>query len=275
MKKYLRIIAKFFIGIFAVIGFVLVLGYVAVRLHFTDTKGVIDQQTKQFMNTAITDEKVTYTTFPLSHTPEWLAFKQAIVRDKVVLEKVSKETGISPRILIAILVPEQMRLFHSNRALFKQVFEPLKMLGSQSQFSWGLFGIKDETARAVESNLRDRTSPFYLGLSSEHLLDFATSDIDQERFQRIINEDDHTYSYLYAALYVREIEAQWQKAGITIKDRVDILATLWNLGFLKSKPNANPQSGGAEIEINNATYSFGSLAKSFYDSDELIELFPK
>ena len=84
-----------------------------------------------------------------------------------MLQKIYKETGIPPRILVAILVPEQMRLFHSDRAIFKQFFEPLKMLGSQSQFSWGIFGIKDDTARDVENHLTDTTSPYYLGKSFE------------------------------------------------------------------------------------------------------------
>ena len=46
-----------------------------------------------------------------------------------------------------------------------------------------------------------------------------------------------------------------------------------NIGFEHSVPEADPQSGGAEINIDNTYYSFGSLAKSFYDSDELL-IFP-
>lgn len=268
-------ISKILIVIFALIGFFLMFGYIAVSTGLTNTSGIIDVQTKNFLQISTSTKKLAkYEEFPLAHTPEWIAFRQAVTKDKDIVEKVSKETGISSRLLVAMLVPEQMRLFHSNRAIFKQVFEPLKVLGSQSQFSWGIFGIKDETARAIEKNLTDKNSPFYLGASSEHLLDFKTLDTDQERFQRIIDEHNHTYSYLYTAIYLAQIKSQWKKAGFPIDNQPEILATLFNLGFEKSIPNANPKSGGAPIEINGTTYSFGALAESFYNSDEMIEIFP-
>ncbi len=273
MKKVFITTIRGFVIVFAVIGFVLSVGYVAIYFNLTATKGVIDKQTENFLVPEKNDAG--YTVFPIAHTKEWLAFKQAVVKDKPTIEKIAKETGISPRLLIAILVPEQMRLFYSNRDVFKTVFGPLKILGSQSQFSWGIFGIKDETARGVEANLVNQKSPFYPGKKYEHLLDFTTDDIDQERFARIIDEHDHTYSYRYTALYILQIQAQWAKAGYTLVDQPGIIATLWNLGFHKSIPNKNPQSGGSSIEINGKTYSFGAFANDFYYSDELIELFPK
>lgn len=258
------------IYLFATIGFFLALSFGATKLGLTNTLGIIDTQQKSFLEKSV-DE---YPRFPLAHTPEWVAFRQAVAKDKIIIDQVSKETGVSSRMLVTILVPEQMRLFHSNRPIFKQIFEPLKILGSQSQFSWGIFGIKDETARAVEDHLRDKTSPFYLGASSEYLLDFKTNTPDQERFSRIIDENDHTYGYLYAALYIAQIEKQWGRAGFPINNKPEILATLWNLGFEKSRPNADPKSGGSSMDINSTTYSFGALAGAFYYSDELVELFP-
>lgn len=256
--------------LFATIGLVLVLGFFATKFGFTNTEGIIDVQQKSFLQ--INSDG--YTLFPLSHTAEWIAFRQAVTKDKEMIDQVSKETGVAPRTLIALLVPEQMRLFYSNRPIFKDIFSPLKILGSQSQFSWGIFGIKDETARAVESHLASTTSPFYLGPKSEHALDFKTTDTDQERFARITDQHNHYYGYLYAALYVQQINTQWEKAGFHIANRPEILATLWNLGFDKSKPNTDPKSGGAAIDINGTTYSFGALAYSFYYSDELVEYFP-
>lgn len=272
MHKSVRLFFKGLIIIFAIIGFVLVSGYIAMRFKLTNTQGTIDTESKNFARSM--QKEKTYATFPLAHTPQWNAFKVAVTKDKTVIDKVSKETGIPGRLLIAILVPEQMRLFHSNRPLFKEIFEPLKILGSQSQFSWGIFGIKDDTARAVEAHLTDTTSPFYLGPSLSHILDFKTADTGQERFQRIIDEHDHTYAYLYTAVYLAQIEKQWQSKGFPIDKKPEVLATLWNLGFNKSKPSVSPQSGGAELDINGVTYSFGALAGSFYYSDELIELFP-
>jgi len=236
--------------------------------------GFVIESDKQAENFISNPPDKSYPRFPLAHTPEWVAFRQAVLKDKIIIEKVSKKTGVSARMLVALLVPEQMRLFHSNRPLFKKIFEPLKILGNQSQFSWGIFGIKDETARSIEKHLKDTKSPFYLGVSFEHLLDFQTDDHNQERFQRIIKENDHTYGYLYTALYVAQIKNQWKQAGFPIQNNPEILATLWNIGFKKSNPNANPKSGGSTLRINNTKWSSGSFAKIFYYSDELIEIFP-
>lgn len=264
--------------LFAAIGLILVSGYIATLTGLTNTKGVVDTQRDTFLPSASsTDEKgdfTAYSAFPLSHSPEWVAFRIAVTKDKSIIQSVSKKTGVPERVLISILVPEQMRLFYSDRQLFKDVFGPLKILGSQSQFSWGIFGIKDDTARIVENNLTNTSSPYYLGKSYEHMLDFKRTDTDQERFERIVDEHDHTYAYLYTALYIAQIEKQWEAAGYPINDRPEIVATLWNLGFEKSKPNPSPLSGGSEMEINGVSYSFGRLAKDFYYSDEMIEFFP-
>ena len=271
-KKKLLLITKIIIVIFALIGFILISGYIAMFFGFTNTEGIIDNQTKHFIQK---NNNQTYEIFPLAHTKEWISFRQAVVKDVPVITQISKETGISPRLLVAILVPEQMRLFYTNRAVFKEFFEPLKILGNQSQFSWGIFGIKDDTARSIESHLVDQQSPYYLGKSFEKSLSFTTQDIDQERFARIVDEHSHLFAYRYTALYIKQIEAQWSKAGYPISDNQAVIATLWNLGFEKSKPHKDALSGGSESEINTNKYSSGELARLFYYSDELIEVFPR
>ncbi|MEI6810654.1 MAG: hypothetical protein WCK60_01235 [Candidatus Nomurabacteria bacterium] len=274
MLKILKPTLKIIIIIFALIGLILSLGYVVIRAGLTKTEGKIDVQTKNFIKID-SAKKENYTTFPLAHTPEWIAFRQAVIKDKTTIENVSKKTGVSERLLISILVPEQMRLFHSERPLFKQVFEPLKILGSQSQFSWGIFGIKDETARDVEEHLTNKNSPFYLGLSFEKYLSFTNQGYsDQERFSRIVDEKNHMYSYLYTAIYILQIESQWRNAGFPIDSRPEIIATLWNVGFEKSIPKKDPSSGGSVLDIGDKQYSFGEMARLFYYSDEMIEIFP-
>jgi hypothetical protein len=257
--------------VFAVIGFVLVAVYAAVEFGFTNTRGIIDNQHDYFKN-QVSDAS-------WRNSDEWLTLKAAIVKDISIINKVSLETGVSARIIVAPLVVEQLRLFHSDRELFKQVFAPLQILGNQSQFSWGVMGIKQETARRIESNLKDTSSPWHLGKDFEHMLDYSATtspaDIDDQRFLRLTDEHDRYYSYLYGALYIKELEAQWQMAGLPISNRPDIIATLYNIGFDNSRPHANPLSGGAEIDINGTVYSFGSLAQSFYDSGELTEEFGK
>jgi hypothetical protein len=274
LKRGFHVVTIFF----AIIGFILVAGYFAIRFGFTNTQGIIDNQTKKFIPKATVGNK-TYTEFPLAHTPEWISFRQAVAKDLPIITKVSKETGVPARLLVAILVPEQMRLFYSNRPIFKQVFEPLKVLGSQSQFSWGIFGIKDDTAKSVESHLKNPSSSYYLGKKYENSLNFtststSSTDIDQERYLRITDEHNHLYGYRYTAFYILQIESQWKKAGFPITNKPEVIATLWNLGFSKSKPHASPSSGGAVLDINDKKYSFGEVARLFYYSDEMIELFP-
>ena len=84
----------------------------------------------------------------------------------------------------------------------------------------------------------------------------------------------HFYSYLYTALCIRELHTQWKNKGFPIDKRPEILATLYNLGFQKSKPKAKPEVGGAEFVVGKQNYTFGGLCFEFYFSGELEKEFP-
>lgn len=213
--------------------------------------------------------------FAWANSEEWSIFKQGVLKDKDILEKIEKETGIKSRILVSQLMAEQLRLFYSDRPSYKKVVEPLKVLGSMTQFSWGVFGIKPETAIQIENNLKKVDSPFYLGSQYENILSFKTQNILEERFARMTDYTNHYYSYLYAALYNKEIITQWQKAGFDISNRPEILGTLFNIGFSHSNPRENPDVGGSELTIGDQKYSFGRLAFEFYYSGELVDEFPQ
>jgi len=213
--------------------------------------------------------------FSWASSIEWDFFKTGVLKDKKILDRIQVETGINSRILISQLMAEQMRLFYSDRPWFKKAIAPLKVLGSMTQFSWGVLGIKPETALQIEDNLNNQNSVFYPGPEFEKLLSFQSKNIGQERFERMVSNNDHYYAYLYGALYNKEVISQWQRAGIDISDRPEILATIFNIGFSHSKPNNNPQVGGSELEINGSTYSFGRLASEFYYSGELLDEFPQ
>ena len=252
--------------IFALIGFVLVTGYVAVETGLTNTAGVIDSQRTTFINPSDTS---------WTEGEEWPILELAIRKDANDIKLAARISDVNARMIVSILVVEQLRLFHSDRELFKKVLVPLKILVTQSQFSLGVVGIKRDTAEQIEDNLRDPASPWYLGREYEHLLDFGTTTPETERFRRLTNDKDRYYSYLYAGLSIKQILHQWAEAGIPIKKRPDIIATLFNIGFEKSKPHPNPQSGGAEIVIGSESYSFGGLALAFYESDLLADVFPR
>ncbi|MDD4989316.1 MAG: hypothetical protein PHV42_02720 [Candidatus Pacebacteria bacterium] len=273
MKLFLK--RAFFVAvyIFAAIGFFLVSGYFAVKYGLTNEKGIIDNSHQEFIQAGIgsLQDKIKLS---WTDSEEWQIFKTAAAKDTGVLVRVEGETGVPRRLIVGALATEQLRLFFTEREFFKQAFSPLKILGNQSQFSWGVMGIKEETAVKIEKNLKDPTSPFYLGKEWEHTLDFKTNNPDEERYERLVNEHDHYYSYLYAALYFKEIEEQWQNAGFPIANRPEILGTLFNIGFENSKPNGHPDIGGAEISLNGEIWSFGSIAGAFYYSDELTNEFP-
>jgi hypothetical protein len=269
--------------IFALIGFGFVSIYFAVKFGFTNTSGIIDEQRDYFINQAATSTQSIQEVEPKeqaqfkawSKTYEWSIVKSALLKDVPVITKAANDSGVSPRIIVSQLVVEQLRLFFSERQAFKKWFEPLKILGSQTQFSWGVMGMKEDTAIQVEQHLTDKTSPYYLGESYEHVLDFKTTDIEQERFTRMTDQHNHYYSYLYAGLFIKQIMTQWKNAGFDISDSPEIISTIYNLGFSKSIPKPYPQSGGAQITIDGIKYSFGSLGADFYNSDELKEEFSK
>lgn len=269
MIKVLKII----VYIFAIIGFGLTAVFFAVKFGLTNTTGIIDNQTAGFLQGQ--KNETSNQDLVWNKGEEWQIFREAVINDLATLKRVEGETGVKSRTIVSILLVEQLRLFYSERETFKKIFAPLKILGTQSQFSWGVTGIKQETAKQIEQNLKDKNSVYYLGEKFENYLNFKTDNIDSERFTRITDYKDRYYSYLYSALYIKQIEKSWEKAGFSIDNNVGILATLFNIGFENSRPNNAPQIGGAEININEKIYSFGGLAKEFFESDELIEYFPR
>jgi hypothetical protein len=268
--------------IFAVIGLFFTLGYFAVKYGLTNVPGIIDNQQQSFLDggkgaqTAnVVDSQNGANEYYWQTLPEWQVIKIAVQKDQGVIDRAAATSGVPARLIVSQLIVEQLRFFTDDRESFKKFFEPLKILGSETQFSWGVMGMKEDTAITVENNLKNPASPFYLGTQYEHLLDFQTNNPQQERFARMTDQHDHYYSYLYAGLYLHEVETQWNSSGFDISGRPEIISTLYNIGFANSKPNANPQSGGAAITLGTQTESFGALAAEFYNSNELLVEFPK
>lgn len=134
--------------------------------------------------------------------------------------------------------------------------------------------IKEAMAIKVEQNLKDKNSAFYLGPEYENILDFKTTNHEKERYDRLADEKNHYYSYLYGGLIIKQISNQWQRAGFNISSRPEILATIFNIGLQNSNPKSEPLVGGSKIEINGNEYVFGSLAYEFYYSGDLEGEFP-
>ena len=205
---------------------------------------------------------------------EWAALKDAIVRDSALIREAGRLTGVEPRLIVGCLIGEQIRLFNSKREMFKKYLGPVKVLSVQSQFSYGVNGIKDFTAKAVEEHLKDPLSEFYMGPAYEHLLDFTSDDHETERYNRLVDYRNHLYSYIYTGCILHQTMLQWRRAGYDISERPDVLFTLFNLGFDHSKPKADPMPGGSRITVGDREYTFGAIGFDFYYSGELVETFP-
>ncbi len=232
------------------------------------------------------DVMVSYQNYQGQMTPEnlipwmndsgWVVLKKAILRDAAEIKKAGEITGVDPRLIVACTVGEQIRLFNSKREDLKRYLGPAVM-NVQSQFSFGVNGIKDFTAAKVEANLKDSTSEYYMGKRYEHILDYDTSEVhDKEtaRFNRLVDYRNHLYSYIYTGCILHQTMLQWERAGYSIADRPDVLCTLFNLGFVASKPNPEPRCGGSHVSVHGKVYTFGVLGNDFFYSGELSKEFP-
>ena len=267
--------------IFAVIGFVFSGVFIGMQFGLFNVRGSSSERNQFFLGGGSLDntppcESLNEKTCDWKKTPEWRVIRDALQKDAAVIERVSAETGVSKRMIAAVVVPEQIRFFTSERETFKRYFEPLKILVSLSQFSLGVSGIKQETAEDIEKYANDPTSDFYPGPGmAEKIAYKGEADRGTELYNRLTDPKDHYYSYLYTALYIKEIESHWKKAGFDISQNPEAVVTLFNIGFLGSKPNANPQPGGAPVTVGGVTYSYGTLGAAFYRSEELTAVFPK
>ncbi|MBP6931684.1 MAG: hypothetical protein KBD48_03890 [Candidatus Pacebacteria bacterium] len=279
-RKVLNIIYTVFLYIFALIGFIFVCVLIAMQYGWLNVKGASSSRNKYFQMPASAILSVTNNNSVKSEwmtTDQWNLMKYVFTRDQEIIKRAANDAGVSPRVLLGGVMGEQFRFFNNRRESFKNYFEPMKILASLSNTSFGIAGIKPKTVGQIEDGLKNPSSPFYLGPEMENIITYDPSmtDIESVRMDRITNTNDPYYSYLYVGLYMRQIEAQWSKAGYDIHNQAGIMATLYNLGFYYSKPNANPAIGGSLINIEGVDYTFGDIAHEFYNSDELLDIYPR
>lgn len=293
-KRVLSIIFDIFLYVFAIIGFMFTAIYIAMQFGWLNVQGSAKERDAYFKvsDVNLSANAVSIFNFQKSkeaeighpllnnlawmNSPDFQLLKEIFTRDQAIINKAALDAGINPRLILGGVMGEQLRFFSSRREAFKQYFEPLKVLASLSQFSYGIAGLKPETVERIDNNLKNPKSVFYLGSDMEHRADYMNGvDVASERFNRITNAKDPYYSYLYVGLFMRQVEAQWANAGYPIYGRPEILATLYNLGFNRSIPKENPSSGGAPIVVDGVEYVFGDIAYQFYYSDELIDIYPR
>ncbi|NBP28356.1 MAG: hypothetical protein EBV23_02065, partial [Flavobacteriia bacterium] len=172
----------------------------------------------------------------------------------------------------------------SGREKFKQYVYPYTRLILPSNRGYGVSGILEHTALRIEKTIFSPNDPFYPGDYFQKIINVRDSFPEvindtisahkHKTIQRLIKGGDHYYSYLYTALLMRQFQAHWESQGFTLANRPEVLGTLFNLGYQKSKPKKNPQVGGSSFKIGEKDYTFGGLCFEFYYSGELQEAFP-
>ncbi len=283
MKSYIIIFLKAVVAIFAIIGLLFTGVFIAMQFDLLNVRGSIADRNDFFLGSATSTlpsvpcEDTAQTVCAWNQTPEWSVIKEGLAKDASIIARVTAETGVSKRMIATVVVPEQTRFFTANREVFKRYFEPLKILGSLSQFSLGVSGIKEETAKDIEAYASAPSSPFYPGGNAAVLIayDATNADHDAELYNRLTDAKNHYYSYLYTALFIKEVEAQWGAAGFDISQNPEAVATLFNIGFAGSHPNASPKAAGAVVTTGGKNYNYGTLGALFYRSNELTDIFPK
>jgi hypothetical protein len=222
--------------------------------------------------------------FEWSNYKVWDEFCSAVLRDKRAIDSASRITGVESRLIVMCLVGEQVRMFNSGRERFKQYVYPFTRVIMTNNRGYGVTSILEHTALRIESNLKNPNSPFYPGEYFSQCLNYndafphlVIDSIKAHRhktIQRLIKGGDHFYSYLYTGFLLRQYYAQWTKAGFDISKRPEVLGTLFNIGFHKSVPKANPEAGGSTFNVAGKNYTFGGLCFEFYYSGEMINEFP-
>lgn len=207
-------------------------------------------------------------------TDEWALMKNVFSRDQNIIKKAAEDAGVNPRLILSCVIGEQFRFFSSRRESFKNYFEPLKILASLSNISYGIAGIKPKTVFQIEENLKDEKSSFYLGYNMRNVTGVKDKITEEEIMNRITDTENPYYSYLYVGLFINQIIHQWESHGYDISNNAGILSTLYNLGFYHSLPKEDPKVGGAIINIANKDYTFGDIGHEFYYSGELSDIFP-
>ena len=287
VKKRWKKIFKILVIIFAIIGVSFTAVFIAMQFGWLNVRGSTTARNTFFATVPKTDNSNNCldiagkkmdpsATCDWEQSAEWQVVHDGFVKDSAVINQVATQTGVSARMIVAVTAPEQLRYFTSNRESFKRYYEPLKILGSLSKFSLGVSGIKQDTANKIEQYAHDPNSEFYPGVGMSDLIAYQPTDVhDTVLYDRLTDAHNHYYSYLYTALFIKEIESQWQKSGFDVVQTPQVIVTLFNIGFNASHPNANPQIAGSDITLGGKTYAFGELGTLFYTSDQLTTQFPK
>ena len=87
----------------------------AAELHLQNNKAYlleVAEYNKKLASKSNTDS--TGSIYEWMNIAEWTDFKFAVSKDKTIIDSVAKQTGVEPRLIVSVLVGEQIRLFNSK-----------------------------------------------------------------------------------------------------------------------------------------------------------------
>ncbi len=257
-----------------------------VGLRMIDAFSIMMKKNKQFQNEirSVKHGRDELSIYAWSNYQVWKDFCKVVKKDKHAIDSVSRLTGVESRLIVMCLVGEQVRMFNSGREKFKKYVLPFNRILLPTNRGYGVTGILEHTALRIENTVFNKKSEFYAGDYFQNCINVRDSFPELindtikahklKTIQRLIKGGDHYYSYLYTAFLLRQYQAHWERNGFTLENRPEILASLFNLGYQKSKPKKNPEAGGSTFNVGGKDYTFGGLCFEFYYSGELQELFP-
>ncbi len=182
---------------------------------------------------------------------------QALAEHRNLIIEHSELFHVKPRIVAAVIYAE--RVLNVNwRDTYLDKLMALNRLNS----SIGFCQIKLNTARWIENNLNDANSKYFLG---DSIAAFFPESIYLDKLIKRL--DDPGMNIMYAVAYLAMFQSRWQRDGVDISSRPDILGTLYSLGAFKTNgeeriPHPDP--------VPNR---FGSTALEFYNSEVLVGIF--
>jgi len=258
--------------------------FIAQRMFNATTLLLKDNKDFNSELNALKAQKDRKSLFEFSNYAVWNTFCDAVRKDKAAIDSAARIAGVESRMIVMCLVGEQVRMFNADRERFKQYVYPFNSVILPNNRGYGVTSILEHTALRIERQLVDKNSKFYPGdyfykclNTTDAAPGLVVDSIKAHRhktIQRLIKGGDHFYSYLYTAFLIRQYQAHWQREGFDLSFRPEIVGTLFNLGFDKSKPSNDPKAGGSEFTVGEKEYTFGGLCFEFYYSGEMMKDFP-
>lgn len=176
---------------------------------------------------------------------------------KELINSASEKFGINSLYLSAIIYTERTK----NYDWTDEVFDELIARAGQNS-SMGFCQVKIKTAYFIEKQLNDPVSNFYCGKEYEGILTISANP-----FVLIEKLNNDSLNILYAAAYLKIIENYWGKRGFSIKEKPEILGSLYQLGLFHPsgkvrEPHFNPQPNEFGVMVKESVGLFSNLKEN-------------